>query len=103
MIMTSLRFSAYDIEAPVDTLILSSLGVYFFQSDPDIDGLQRKFPLVMLYGNKLFPAASLAIALRHYGVSFDDVEIIPGKFLKFKLPIPDEHGREEIVIPINEK
>lgn len=96
-------FSAYDIEAPVDTLILSSLGVYFFQSDPDIDGLQRKFPLVMLYGNKLFPAASLAIALRHYGVSFDDVEIIPGKFLKFKLPIPDEHGREEIVIPINEK
>ena len=39
----------------------------------------------MLYGNKLFPAASLAIALRHYGVSFDDVEIIPGKFLKFKL------------------
>jgi len=96
-------FSAYDIEAPVDTLIQSSLGIYFFQSDPDIDGLQRKFPLVMLYGDKLFPAASLAIALRHYGVSFDDVEINPGKFLKFNLPEPDEHGREEILIPINEK
>ena len=29
-------------------------GIYFFQSLPDPDGLQRKFPLLMLYEDKLF-------------------------------------------------
>ena len=96
-------FDFYDIETVVDTLIKSSAGVYFFQSDPDPDGLQRKYPLVGIYENRIFPSASLAIALKHYGVSFDDVEILPGEHLRFDLPEPDEHGRAEISIPINEK
>ena len=96
-------FDFYDIETVVDTLIKSSAGVYFFQSDPDPDGLQRKYPLVGLYENRIFPSASLAIALKHYGVSFEDVEIVPGKHIRFNLPEPDEHGRFEISIPINSK
>ena len=99
----STLFDFYDIETAIDSLIEKSAGVYFFQSDPDPDGLQRKYPLVGLYENRLFPAASLAIALRHYGVSFDDVEIIPGKYLRFDLPKQDEHGRNQISIPINMK
>ena len=35
----STLFDFYDIETVVDTLIKSSAGVYFFQSDPDPDGL----------------------------------------------------------------
>ena len=96
-------FDFYDIETVVDTLIKSSAGVYFFQSDPDPDGLQRKYPLVGIYEDRIFPAASLAIALRHYGVSFDDVEIVPGEHISFDLPEPDEHGRSRISIPINDK
>ena len=97
-------FSAYDIEAPVDILIEKSAGVYFFQSDPDPDGLQRRFPLLMLYGDRLFPAASLAMALRHYGVSFDSVEIEPGQYLRFDIdPELDDFRRTEIHIPINGK
>ena len=99
----SMLFDFYDIETVVDTLIKSSAGVYFFQSDPDPDGLQRKYPLVGIYEDRIFPAASLAIALRHYGVSFDDVEIVPGEYLSFDLPEPDEHGRSRISIPINDK
>ena len=99
----STLFDFYDIETAVDTLIKSSSGVYFFQSDPDPDGLQRKYPLVGLYEDKIFPSASLAIALNHYGVSFDDVEIVPGDYLKFSIPEMDEHGRTEISIPINPK
>ena len=99
----STLFDFYDIETAIDSLIVKSAGVYFFQSDPDPDGLQRKYPLVGLYEDRLFPAASLALALRHYDVSFDDVEIIPGKRLTFDLPKPDEHGRTEISIPINKK
>lgn len=97
-------FSAYDIEAPVDILIKESSGVFFFQSDPDPDGLQRRFPLLMLYGNKLFPAASLAMLLRHYNVSFDSVAIEPGKHLSFDInPALDDFDRKKISIPINEK
>lgn len=96
-------FDFYDIETVVDTLIKSSAGVYFFQSDPDPDGLQRKYPLIGLYEDKIFPSASLAIALQHYNVSFDSVQIVPGKHLYFKLPKTDEHGRDEIYIPINPK
>ena len=99
----SMLFDFYDIETVVDTLIKSSAGVYFFQSDPDPDGLQRKYPLVGLYEDMLVPSASLAIALKHYGVSFEDVQITPGKHLKFDLPEADEHGRREIIIPINQK
>jgi len=97
-------FSAYNIEAPVDVLIEKSAGVYFFQSEPDPDGLQRRFPLLVLYGDRLFPAASLAMTLRHYKVSFDSVEIEPGKYLRFDInPELDDFGRSEIHIPINEK
>ena len=96
-------FDFYDIETVVDTLIKSSAGVYFFQSDPDPDGLQRKYPLVGIYEDRIFPSASLAIALKHYGVSFDSVEIVPGHHLSFDIPEPDEHGREKISIPINDK
>ena len=96
-------FDFYDIETVVDTLIKSSAGVYFFQSDPDPDGLQRKYPLVGIYEDRIFPSASLAITLKHYGVSFDSVEIVPGHHLSFDIPEPDEHGREKISIPINDK
>ena len=96
-------FDFYDIETVVDTLIKNSAGVYFFQSDPDPDGLQRKYPLVGLYEDKIFPSASLAIALQHYGVPFDSVEIIPGDVIRFDLPKTDEHGRNSISIPINAK
>ena len=99
----STLFDFYDIETVVDTLIKNSAGVYFFQSDPDPDGLQRKYPLVGLYEDKLFPSASLAIALQHYNVPFDSVNIVPGKHIHFNLPQTDEHGRNEIIIPINLK
>ena len=99
----STLFDFYDIETVVDTLIKNSSGVYFFQSDPDPDGLQRKYPLVGLYEDKLFPSASLAIALDHYNVSFDSVEIFPGKYIRFDLSERDEHGRTSISIPINQK
>ena len=99
----STLFDFYDIETVVDTLIKSSARVYFFQSDPDPDGLQRKYPLVGLYEDKIFPSASLAIALQHYNVSFDSVQIVPGEHIYFKIPETDEHGRDEIYIPINPK
>lgn len=94
-------FDFYDGEFPVEIFIEKSSGTYFFQAKSDADGVMRKYPLVGLYGDRLFPSISLVIALMHYNVSFDDVEVLPGEYLKFDLPNPDEHGRSEIVIPIN--
>ena len=50
-----------------------------------------------------FSFCFLAIALNHYGVPFDSVEIIPGDVIRFNLPNVDEHGRNSISIPINAK
>jgi len=63
----------------------------------------RKYPLIGLYEDKLFPSISLSIALDHYGTSFNDVEIVPGKYLRFTPEKPDEFGRKMITIPINEE
>ena len=96
-------FDFYDGEFPVEIFIDKSAGTYFFQAKSDADGVMRKYPLLGLYEDRLFPSISLAIALMHYNVSFDDVEIIPSQYLRFDLPSPDEHGRSEIVIPINKE
>ena len=96
-------FNFYDGEFPLASFIDSSAGVYFFQAKSDKDGVMRKYPLVGLYENRLFPSISLSIALDHYKTSFNDVEIIPGKYLRFKPAVPDEFGRDMITIPINKE
>ena len=93
----------YDIDPPVDELIESSKGTYFFQTVAENDGISRRYPLLGKYENRLFPNAGLALALDHYGVSFNDIEIIPGKYLLIPLPTPDEHGRSSIKIPIDKR
>ena len=92
----------YDIDPPVDELIESSKGTYFFQTVSEPDGISRRYPLVGKYEDRLFPNAGLALALDHYGVSFDEVEIIPGEHLII-LPSTDEHGRSSIKIPIDKR
>ena len=93
----------YDIDPPVDELIKSSKGTYFFQTVAEADGISRRYPLIGKYEDKLFPNAGLALALDHYGVSFNDVKIIPGKYLSIPLPLQDEHGRSSIEIPIDKR
>ena len=96
-------FNFYDGEFPLTSFVDSSAGVYFFQAKSDKDGVMRKYPLVGLYEDRLFPSISLSIALDHYETSFNDVEIVPGKYLRFTPKKPDEFGREMITIPINEE
>ena len=96
-------FNFYDGEFPLTSFVDSSAGVYFFQAKSDKDGVMRKYPLVGLYEDRLFPSISLSIALDHYETSFNDVEIVPGKYLRFTPKKPDEFGREMISIPINEE
>lgn len=96
-------FNFYDGEFPLASFVDSSAGVYFFQAKSDKDGVMRKYPLVGLYEDRLFPSISLSIALDHYETSFNDVEIVPGKYLRFPPKEPDEFGREMISIPINEE
>ena len=93
----------YDIDPPVDELIESSKGTYFFQTVAEPDGISRRYPLIGKYEDRLFPNAGLALALDHYNVSFEDVQIIPGKHLVIPLPTSDEHGRSSIKIPIDKR
>ena len=47
----------YDIDPPVDELIKSSKGTYFFQTVSEPDGISRRYPLIGKYEDKLFPNA----------------------------------------------
>ena len=96
-------FDFYDGEFPVETFIDSSAGVFFFQAKADADGIMRKYPLVGKYENRLFPSISLALALIHYKVPFENVDIEPGKYLTIPLQEPDEFDRDEIKIPIDDE
>ena len=79
-------FDFYDGEFPVETFIDSSAGVFFFQAKADPDGIMRKYPLVGKYENRLFPSISLALALIHYEVPFENVKIEPGKIFDNSSP-----------------
>ena len=99
----STLFDFYDIEPPIEELIASSKGTYLFQTVADPDGVRRKYPLIGIYENRLFPSIALAMALDHFGVAFESIDIRPGKYVSIPLPEPDIDGRSSINIPIDKQ
>ncbi|RKY89987.1 hypothetical protein DRQ09_00180 [candidate division KSB1 bacterium] len=90
-----------DIEPPRRMLVEVSKGVGYAQTISDIDGSVRRYPLVIIYDGKIFPALSLAMICEYIGVKFRDATIIPGK----KVILPDgkfpDGSPAHIEIPID--
>ena len=99
----STLFDFYDIEPPIEELIENSKGTYLFQTVADPDGVRRKYPLIGIYENRLFPSIALAMALDHFGVSFESIDIRPGKYVFIPLPEPYSDGLSSISIPIDKR
>jgi len=91
-----------DIEPPRKMFIDASKGVGYAQTISDIDGSVRRYPLIIVYDGKVFPALSLAMICEYIGVKFKDATIIPGK----KLILPEgtfpDGSPARIEIPIDE-
>jgi len=88
---------ANSITGPFGFLGFFAKGVGFVNGEPDIDGVRRRFPLFIKYGDKLFLPFAIKMAMDHVGADYKDIEIVPGKYMKINAP-----GRE-FKIPMTKK
>ena len=78
----------------------------FINAPRDDDGVLRRIPLVMQCGEAAVPALSLATVMRAYGCQPRDLQIVPGRWIRFttadgrtvRIPI-DRQGRALIDFP----
>ncbi|MBI1883876.1 MAG: adenylate/guanylate cyclase domain-containing protein [Chlamydiae bacterium] len=79
----SLR-AAQELEMPYPELAQNgALG--FINVPRDVDGSIRRIPLLVKYGDQILPSFTLKLIMQYYNLSGQDVELLPGPFLKLKL------------------
>ncbi|MCD6311548.1 MAG: adenylate/guanylate cyclase domain-containing protein [Elusimicrobia bacterium] len=88
---------ANNITGPFGFLGFFAKGVGYVNGEPDTDGVRRRFPLFIRYGDKLFFPFAIRMALDFIGADYKDIEIVPGKYMKIKTP------GKEFKIPITKK
>ncbi|OGG47078.1 MAG: hypothetical protein A3F84_13970 [Candidatus Handelsmanbacteria bacterium RIFCSPLOWO2_12_FULL_64_10] len=92
-----------EIHPPLKPLVEAARGVGFAQAFPDLDGTRRRFPLVLLYENRLMPSLALIMLCDYLRVPLASVQVVEGKHVR----LPGAHlpgGRvKDIFIPIDAK
>ncbi|MBI2951594.1 CHASE2 domain-containing protein [bacterium] len=92
-----------EIHPPLKPLVEAARGVGFAQAFPDLDGTRRRFPLVLLYENRLMPSLALIMLCDYLRVPLASVQIVEGKHVR----LPGAHlpgGRvKDISVPIDAK
>lgn len=77
--------------------VAQKLGFVNFQ--PDNDSVIRKMPLFMNFAGELYPSLGMAMILFLYDVQNNEIEIVPGSFVKFKTT--SQKNFDQITIPID--
>ncbi|MFC2075455.1 CHASE2 domain-containing protein [candidate division KSB1 bacterium] len=99
---TELSLDKYtSFEPPIPELAEAVRGVGYAQTVTDIDGMVRKYPLVLIYDGRIYPSLALLMVIDYLEVPRDKVRIVPGEAVY--LPLPDEEGKEEVKIPIDDR
>jgi adenylate cyclase len=101
------RESEWVLDVVPPTAVISSAvkGAGFANINPDMDGKNRMMPLYIKYQGRYYPSIDLQIVLSYYGITLNDVEIIPGRHVKLrnvnqaKLKKPSKDG--SVTIPID--
>ncbi len=90
------------IQYPVPKLVHSARTFGFVDSDFDADGIARKIRLVRVFEGRIYFHMALATVADLCGVSFKDIEIVPGERIALRnVENPITRIREDIVIPID--
>jgi hypothetical protein len=93
------KYIAY--EPPIPELAEACHSVAYAQTVTDIDGVVRKYPLVLIYDGRIYPSLALMMIIDYLDVPRDLVRINPGEAVY--LPLPGDDGAEEIRIPIDDR
>lgn len=80
---------------PILSLMKISSGLGYINIQPDYDGITRNAYLVSTYKGEVYPCFALEIARKALYIKREEVEVLPGKYIRFKdIKIPiDKQGR----------
>lgn len=78
---------------PIISLLESSKGLGHASIIPDTDGIVRNLPLIMEYNEYIYPSLALDIARVSLDAKKEEIEILPGRYIKIK----------DTMIPINKE
>lgn len=92
-----------EIEPPIKKLVDASRGVSFAMTVADIDGSVRRYPVVVSYNGRLYPALALMMLSEYIGVDVKDIIIEPGRFIEIPEGTLPDGEKIKIKIPIDEK
>ncbi|MFH1007151.1 MAG: adenylate/guanylate cyclase domain-containing protein [Candidatus Latescibacterota bacterium] len=92
-----------EMEPPLPRLIQAAKGVGFAQTVSDIDGVVRRYPLILCYDGRLIPSLGLIAACDYVGVSLEQVIVVPGDFVKLPNARFPGGAVHDLTIPIDDK
>ena len=98
-------YSATELDAGViESIGTVAAAVGHLNATPDIDGGFRAEPLVVSYGDTLYPSLSLLIAARSLNLGPADIQVQPGESLKLgNLSIGTDHASRMYVYYYKDK
>ncbi len=93
--------SSLSILSGSESFINVSKGVGHIFCEPDVDGVYRRFPLLIKYGDGYIPGLSLRIAADYLSVRPDNIEVKFGSYILFKNAVFPGNIKRDLKIPID--
>ncbi|MBN2533347.1 MAG: CHASE2 domain-containing protein [Spirochaetales bacterium] len=94
-------FTSEYILTPFDELFEYSAGTGHINCSPDIDGINRTFPLIYQYNDGFLPALTLKMVCDYLGVDASNIEITFGKSIVLKHARLTGNRIRDITIPVD--
>ena len=96
-------FKMTDIDVPLSDFVKAVRGVGFAMPDADSDGVVRRYRLIVIYEDRIFFALGFISACDFLDVPLQNVQIVPGEYVRLpKAHLPDGTV-QDVTIPVNEK
>lgn len=83
------------VEGPLEQIFMASAGLGLVNLFPDRDAVVRRQPLLVRFGERVFPTAAFRLYMDVMGIGEDELRLVPGKALyagEQKIPV-DSQGR----------
>lgn len=88
-------------EPPLAKLRNAARSFAYAQTETDVDGARRRYPLVYQYEDILFPSIALQMACDYLKIDIANVEVWPGDQIKLPDALFADGTRKDIEIPID--
>lgn len=89
-----------DFDPPLRLLRDAARGFAYAQTVTDVDGARRRYPIVYLYEDIVFPSMALTMGCDLLGVDMLQVEVIPGDMIRLPGATLPDGTVKDVEIPI---